>query len=296
MLGGPADRLAPFPITADRGCPPNLPVRPAHAWRRPAGLRESGGMTIDPRSPDFDPAALLAEVTDATAQLLGSVERLDDQAVREPSALPGWTRGHLLTHVARNADGLCNLLAWAATGERHTMYPDPETRDADIAQGATRTAEQLAADLRESSQRFTEAAARMTPEQWAVKVERRVGGPQPAAKIPWWRLEEVLIHHVDLDTGFSPAHWPAQFTGPTLEMAAERFTDASYGAVVATPFRLYAEDTARACGVGCDPLEKDNLMVRGPEAALLAWLLGRSDGDGLVVEPFDALPTVPAWM
>jgi maleylpyruvate isomerase len=252
-------------------------------------------MTIDPRSPDFDPTALLAEVTEATGLLIGSVERLDDQAVLEPSALPGWTRGHLLTHVARNADGLCNLLEWAATGERHPMYPDQETKNSDIETGATRTAEQLAADLREASERFATAAARIAPEQWSAKVERRLGGPQPAAKIPWWRLEEVLIHHVDLNTGFSPAHWPTEFTGPTLEMASERFSDPAYGPVVTTPFRLYSDDTARNCGVGCDPMDTDYLLVRGPEAALLAWLIGRSNGDGLTVEPYDALPTLPPW-
>jgi maleylpyruvate isomerase len=252
-------------------------------------------MTTDPRSPDFDPTVLLAEVTEATAQLIGSAERLDDAAVREPSALPGWTRGHLLTHLARNADALRNLLAWAATGERHEMYPDRAKKDADIEAGSTRTAAQLAADLRESAQRFVEAAARLAPEAWDTEVERRFGGPQPARKIPWWRLEEVLVHHVDLDTGFSPAHWPAEFTGPALEMAGERFADGSYPATVASPFRLYAEDSLRTVGVGCDPTDKEFLLVRGPEPALLAWLIGRSDGDGLIVEPFDALPSVPAW-
>ena len=238
-------------------------------------------MTIDPRSPDFDPTALLAEITEATAQLLGTAERLDDQAVREPCALEGWTRGHLLT--------------WAATGERHEAYPNPGQRNKDIEAGAGRTAEQLTTDLREAGQRFVEAAARLTPEQWQAKVERPTGGPQPAGRIPWWRLEEVYIHHVDLDLGFSPAHWPAEFTGPALEMAAERFTNPAYATKAETPFRLHAEDTARTVGVGCDPQEKEHLLVRGPEPALLAWLIGRSNGDGLVVEPFDALPTLPAW-
>lgn len=251
-------------------------------------------MTIDPRSPAFDPTALLTEVTTATAQLLAAVERLDDRAVREPCALPGWTRGHLLTHLARNADGLRNLLTWAATGERHDAYR-PGQRNADIEAGAGRSAGQLATDLREAGQRFAEAAARMAPEHWAAEIERPVGGPQPAARVPWWRLEEVYVHHVDLDLGFSPAHWPAEFTGPALEMTAERFASPAYPTTVKTPFRLYAEDTARTLGVGCDPTDKESLLVRGPEPALLAWLIGRSDGDGLVVEPFDALPTLPAW-
>ncbi|MBS2966424.1 maleylpyruvate isomerase N-terminal domain-containing protein [Actinocrinis puniceicyclus] len=252
-------------------------------------------MTIDPRSPAYDPTALLAAVADATAQLLGSAERLDDQAVREPSALPDWTRGHVLTHVARNADGLSRLLTWAVTGERHDAYASREARDAQIEAGASRTAAELVADVREAGERFAEAASRLTPQQWSAKIERPSGGPQPAAKVPWWRLEEVLVHHVDLDMGFSPAHWPADFTGPELEMVAERFADPAYPTHVPTPFRVYAEDTARAVGVGCDPAEKDHLLVRGPQPALVAWLIGRSSGDGLAVEPFDALPTLPIW-
>lgn len=252
-------------------------------------------MTIDPRSPEFDPAALLDELADATGHLVADAKALDDDAVRAPSALPGWTRGHVLTHLARNADALVNLLEWAATGERRPMYPDPGRKTADIEAGALRPAAEIAADLAEASQRFIDRAAQMTEPQWQAQVERRVGGPYPAARVPWWRYEEVLIHHVDLDTGFSPAHWPAEFTGPALEMTVERFTSDAYDAP-APSFRLYAEDTARTLGVRCDPAEKDPLLVRGPEPALLAWLIGRASGDGLVVEPFDALPALPAWM
>ena len=51
-----------------------------------------------------DPLVLIAEVDRATARLLATARTLDDDAVRAPSPLPGWTRGHVLTHVARNAD------------------------------------------------------------------------------------------------------------------------------------------------------------------------------------------------
>ncbi len=40
---------------------------------------------------------------------------LDDRALGEPSALPGWSRRHVLAHVAANADALGNLVRWAAT-------------------------------------------------------------------------------------------------------------------------------------------------------------------------------------
>lgn len=252
-------------------------------------------MTIDPRSPDYDPTLLLRELADATGHLVTDARALDDDAVRAPSGLPDWTRGHVLTHLARNADALCNLLAWAVTGERRPMYPDQEARRAAIEAGAARPAAEIADDLAAASERFQQEAAELTADHWRNPVERRTGGPHPAARIPWWRYEEVLIHHVDLDTGFSPAHWPAEFTGPELELTVERFTDPAFDSE-APVFRIHAEDTARKLGVRCDPTLEEPLLVRGPEPALLAWLIGRSGGDGLVVEPFDALPALPAWM
>ncbi|MFZ0215410.1 MAG: maleylpyruvate isomerase N-terminal domain-containing protein, partial [Candidatus Dormiibacterota bacterium] len=59
--------------------------------------------------------------------------RLDDNRVGQPTALPGWTRGHLLTHLARQAEGFGRLLAWARTGVRTPMYESWERRNADIA-------------------------------------------------------------------------------------------------------------------------------------------------------------------
>ena len=57
-----------------------------------------------------DPLALMGEVDRATDRMLRTAATLDDAAVAAPSPLPGWTRGHVLTHLARNADGLGNLL------------------------------------------------------------------------------------------------------------------------------------------------------------------------------------------
>src|SRR6266704_5264440 len=72
----------------------------------------------------------------ATERLLGSAAALSDTQAREPSLLPGWTRGHVLTHIARNADGMVNLLHWARTGTQTPMYASPESRAADIEAGA----------------------------------------------------------------------------------------------------------------------------------------------------------------
>ena len=255
---------------------------------------------------DFDPPTVLAALTESTAHLIATAEGLDDQAAREPSLLPDWTRAHVLSHTARNADALRNLLTWAATGVRSDMYPSQAARDQAIKEGAEADAARLAADLREACERFAEEAARLDAEHWAAEVERRIGGPQQASRIPWWRLEEVLIHHSDLDAGFTPAHWPAQFTGPELSMVVARFNNPAL--IETSPaFRLYAEDTDRKLAVRCEPAQagigdgvdsapSDIPTIEGPEAALLAWMIGRTSGDGLNIEPRGPLPALPVWM
>ena len=62
--------------------------------------------------------------------------RLEPAQVTEPSRLPGWTRGHVLSHLARNADALVNLLTWARTGVETVMYASAEARDEEIAETA----------------------------------------------------------------------------------------------------------------------------------------------------------------
>ncbi|MFG1700137.1 maleylpyruvate isomerase N-terminal domain-containing protein [Nonomuraea sp. NPDC049309] len=62
--------------------------------------------------------ALQAELTAATDRLLATAASLSDADLAAPSLLPGWTRGHVLAHVAQNAGSCLNLLTWARTGVR----------------------------------------------------------------------------------------------------------------------------------------------------------------------------------
>lgn len=58
----------------------------------------------------IDHAHDLASVRDATERLLTAVGKLDNASVTESSRLPDWSRGHVLAHLARNADALVNVL------------------------------------------------------------------------------------------------------------------------------------------------------------------------------------------
>ncbi len=98
----------------------------------------------------------------------------DDQA-REPSLLPGWSRGHLLTHIARNADSLRNLLIWARTGVETPQYPSGEARDEGIAAGASQPASELSEDVDASAEQLAAEAARLNGTNWAAEVPRNAG-------------------------------------------------------------------------------------------------------------------------
>ncbi|MFD0885995.1 maleylpyruvate isomerase N-terminal domain-containing protein, partial [Streptosporangium algeriense] len=94
---------------------------------------------------------LQAELAASNDRLLATAAKLSDADVAGGSRLPGWSRGHVLTHLARNADSLVNLLAWARTGVETPQYPDPRRRDLDIEGGAGRPAREQLADLEGST-------------------------------------------------------------------------------------------------------------------------------------------------
>lgn len=251
----------------------------------------------DAAAASFDPAAELGQITEATAHLLATAAELTDEDLRQPSLCAGWTRGHVLTHIARNADGLANLLNTAATGEVTPMYESNDKRNADIEAGSSRPVAEQLADLRESAGRFAEAyAAAQAAGNWGAPVYRLAGTqPFPAWLVPAKRLGEVLIHHVDLDLDFTPAHWSDAFTDDSFADTLARFEERADF----PKLRLDVEEEDVVYGIKAAPQDKGVVVVRGPKRALLAWLLGRASGDGLVaVIPAGGrgpLPKLPAW-
>src|SRR5580698_10405882 len=122
-------------------------------------------------------------IDDATARLAATSEGLTDEDAAAPSLLPGWTRGHVLTHIARNADALRNLLIWARTGVERPDYATTGARDQDIAAGASSSAAELAADIRESGAAFSAEAASLTEGSWQAMVSMPDGAKFPAEVI-----------------------------------------------------------------------------------------------------------------
>ncbi len=229
----------------------------------------------------------LAWAGDGAAHLRGCMARMGDDAFAAPSALPGWSRAHVLSHIARNADGMINLLTWARTGEPTPAYASSEQRDADIEAGARRTPTEIRDDVVDSSDRLAAAVRAMPEPAWSARVRNVQGRDIPATDIPWIRAREMWIHTVDLDVGASVADFPAPMV---TELLAEVST--AMGAKADCPvLRLVAGDDVWAVGDGPDPV-----TVSGPPPALAAWLLGRSRGRDLRTADGRPLPPLPNWL
>ncbi|MER5481365.1 maleylpyruvate isomerase family mycothiol-dependent enzyme [Streptomyces sp. NPDC002734] len=158
-----------------------------------------------------------------TELVLGAVADIGDGEFDADSMLPGWTRKHLAAHVAANADALCNLVHWAATGEETPMYASAEERAAGIAKGPAMSAQELRAWLCASAVKLARGLDGLTAEQWRNKVVTAQGRTVPATELPWMRSREVCVHAADFGTGVSFSDLPAGFlTALVDEIAAKR--------------------------------------------------------------------------
>jgi maleylpyruvate isomerase len=243
-------------------------------------------------SPGLDAADRAAElgqrVDVASARVLATAAGISDEQAREPSSLPGWSRGHVLTHLARNADGLRNLLIWARTGVVTPQYPSVQVRNEEIEAGAGRQARELIVDFADSATAFGDEAARLRDGDWTAEVRGIRGPAHPAWHTLWRRLSELEIHHVDLNAGYRPADWPADFARECLQVATGNFSGPD------SPAALLRADDGSEHRIGPQD-EKPAITLAGPSQALLAWLLGRSDGSSLSATPAGPLPPVPPW-
>lgn len=239
---------------------------------------------------DSEDGRAAGPVTAATDRLKATAASLDDSALGEPSLCPGWTRAHLLAHVARNADAFTNLLTWARTGHENPMYPSAQARAAGIEAGARASAADLVQDLHDSAERFTKAIMDMPDHGWEYVVRPGVaaqGEPVPSRRVLWRRLRELEIHHADLRAGYGPSDWPDAFVRRALDETIRAFSRRDD-----VPAFALAVD-----GRPAEPLAQDaHVTVAGSASSVLAWLCGRSSGTDLSVEPSGRLPILPAWL
>ena len=231
---------------------------------------------VDPRH-----AAALHE---ASQRLVRTVDDLPDDGYAAPSLLPGWSRAHVVAHLALNAEGLTTALRGITEGEPTPVYASSDARDADIGELAGADPATLRARLLGATKELMDAITAVPPDAWGTRLERTPGGRSfPAASVVGMREREVEVHHADLGRDYSRADWSAEFCLRLIDAMTRR-------EAWSQPFTARAVDLGRSwrCGDGTGP------TVSGGAADLGWWLAGRGDGDGLTSDD-GVLPRIEAW-
>lgn len=220
---------------------------------------------------------LLAALDDHTSRLVADARASDDLAA--PSLCEGWSRDHVLNHLARNAEALSRLVAAAVDGTGETMYASPERRDSDIDDGVGRAPAEVVDDVEQTAVALAPELRRLTDEHRDAVLERTPGGPTfKGGMLPFMRLREVIYHHVDLDTGFGFDDLDDDLQVLFIENELKRQQGASN-----PPALTLRSDEGDVWNLGGGAAE-----VTGSRAGILRWL-ARQDPSGVHGDAVPAL-------
>ncbi|HEY2833132.1 MAG TPA: maleylpyruvate isomerase family mycothiol-dependent enzyme [Sporichthyaceae bacterium] len=222
-----------------------------------------------------------------TNLVVGAVTAMSDEALVAPSALPDWSRAHVVAHLSRNAEALVRLVHWAATGEVTPMYPNLDSRTADIEATAKEPPDVLRRELSATAALLEERIGALDDRGLHATVRSALGREMPAVEIPWMRVREVWLHAVDLGAGTTAAQFPQALLVELLDDVA--------GVVGAKPdcppVLLRATDSEDRWTLGP---EEERTEVSGTLADLTGWVSGR--GDSGLTTATGSLPGLPPWI
>ena len=208
----------------------------------------------------------VAGCAESHQRLLQSLDSLTDDQCREPSALPGWTRGHVLSHLARNAESHAHVLRCAARGEVGEQYVGgAKARKEGIETHALDSAESLVASVRKSIYALEGQWAATNSEGWQGHGVNSAGATIAMSDIVFLRWREVEVHHADLALDFTFANWNSTYVRMELDRQVMMWRASK--------------------PMGLTPVPKIALQLSPNER--LAWFLGRTEVEGL--------PKVPSY-
>ena len=195
--------------------------------------------------------------------LLLTVDGLTDSAWHEPSVLPGWSRAHVVAHLALNGEALAAALDSLRTDRVLPMYASSESRDADIEHLAGESGYTIRERLFNATGLFAEEIEALDPDRAGMLIERVPGGPTfTADSVAGMRWREVEIHHLDLAVGRRPSDWSAEFVDAFFPVVVSH----RQGEVDLT---LHTPEGEVLLGAG-------GPVVTGSRADLAYWLSGRA--------------------
>lgn len=216
--------------------------------------------------------------------VIRTVDALGAEELAAPSLLPGWTRGHVVAHIALNGVALAGVMQAVLREEPVAMYESNEKRDADIDDLAAAGQAEVFDQLLASTTLFNEAALAMDEDAWHGSFCRTPGDEQvPVASVLTMRRRELEVHHADLGAVYGRHDWPVDFVVEMLDAVVGDHLESG-------SFSVHATDLERSWAVG----GSGGQTVSGLGPDLGWWLTGRGDGEGLTCDG-DALPRLAPW-
>ncbi|ROP37595.1 maleylpyruvate isomerase family mycothiol-dependent enzyme [Saccharothrix texasensis] len=206
---------------------------------------------------------------DGHRRLAAVIEDLTDEQVSQPSALPGWTRGHVLAHLANGTAALAGQAEHEGT--KVEVYPGGRpARDAAIEADAGRSAAEHRAAIAAAVARLAEAWGNVR--DWDAPVFYRDGTLTGTAYAVW---REVEIHLRDLDLG--PVTWSPEFCEHAVDFLSARVPEG---------VRLTLRAPERQWTIG----EGEDVTLTGSLTDLTAWLAGREPAGPITGEAPELKP------
>lgn len=237
--------------------------------------------------------AALRLVNEGTEYFNRTIAALPDSFLDGATLLPEWSRRHVISHVAFNAQALLRLVTWAATGVEKKMYESADARKAEIDEGAALPPAELRKLHQDSADALDAAWRELSDEAWNAQVRMATGPRFPASATIWLRTREVWIHAVDLDSGASFVDFPPNLIDHLLANVVSswraRQAEENIPNFVLTP---YDRGGPKAVGELDDP---DAVVVSGPAVDLARWATGRSFL-GVTLASGGQVPTSPRWI
>ncbi len=214
---------------------------------------------------------LIHDISGSTQRLLAVATALTDHDVRQSSNLSGWTVGHVLSHIAFNAEAFVQCAADLRAGRTGTMYPEGFAGRAQaIETGSLRSANDIVTHLRESANAFELSWSDAPPAGLCITAS---GFPEFSSDtVLLRRLREVEVHGAD--TGLASlgyAHWSQPFVAadlPTQWDTVPKRTDEPFAAI---------DDVNQEWRYG----DTNDELVSVTRQELLAWVLDRHSVVGL---------------
>lgn len=213
------------------------------------------------------PEALPAELHKAADTAIRLLSKMDESSVAEPSELPGWTRGHVLAHLAGISKAMTRQLEYARRGETVELYDggmDGRTKAIELAAGHSlaQHTESVTAAIGAAIDAFDA----LGPDDWQARIAYRDGTVFDGGLALW---RELTIHASDLSVGFGPETWSRPFCEHLIGFLAARVPE-SYKFVL-QPTGL----PPRSIGTG-----GTSIAITGMLTDIAAWLAGREPSLG----------------